>query len=451
MSSLWNRVRLGVKSLFSGNKLPKHRPKVGEKILSNQSAIAEKNWWLPYYQDTDNYLEETEAMRRAYRGMERYAIVKSGLDSKVLSVASLDKQFQAENPDSPRENEACEFLQHCVDRVPGGMVQIIQTIGRPHLIDGFSITEKVWDIEDQGDFRNKLVLRDLKPKDTMQLQFLHDKFDNICAVKDSRDPEQNEWDIRDFVFSVNNPMANRPFGISDFRAAYGPYWMVDTVTKLRAIAAERWASPFLVGFYTDDSDQSALENALKKARSATWMAVPEGVRLEAMVLAQGSEQIFKSFVDDCDKKILIALVGAYLQTLEGQVQDARGDTKVQKSITELYQWHLAVTIQELFNRQIIPDLIDFNYPGIPYPKLTLGGVNEKDLQDIGNTLAIARNQLGLPLSKKDTYKRLSIQKPDPNDPEDIIQPQGAGLGGGFGDMLGGGQPSFGSVPFGGGA
>jgi hypothetical protein len=365
-------------------------------------------WFLPYH---DQLIGETPAMRAAYRLMLRSSTVKTGLYSKILSVASLDYQIQPDIPDSPRDLEACEFLKYNISRTPMGMFGLVHTILTHKLVNGHQLSEPVLDMErEDRTWRGKVVLADLKPKhpDTYDLQC--DEYSNPAAVK-GRGPNAGDvWPISDFVYSRYLPLYDDPLGTSDLRSAYQPYFMRDTVTKLRAIHAEKYTSPFMVGQYGNQDDKPDLEDALARARSNSWIAIPVGTQIEAKSIATSGESDYKSFIDDCDKQMLIGIVGAYLQILEGQVQDGRGSASVSKTVSELFQWLLAVIFQEVINKQLFPLLMRLNYAGIGVPRLTLGGVSEDEIAKIIANMQGAQ-ALGLKLSQKDAYTRLSMQPP----------------------------------------
>lgn len=403
-------------------------------------------WFLPYH---DQLTGETPAMRAAYRLMLRSSTVKTGLYSKILSVASLDYQIQPDIPDSPRDLEACEFLKFNISRTPMGMFGLVHAILTHKLINGHQLSEPVLDMErEDRTWRGKIVLADLKAKhpDTYDLQC--DEYSNPAAVK-GRGPNAGDvWPISDFVYSRYLPLYDDPLGTSDLRSAYQPYFMRDTVTKLRAIHAEKYTSPFMIGQYGNQDDKPDLEDALARARSNSWIAIPVGTQIEAKNIASSGESDYKSFIDDCDKQMLIGIVGAYLQILEGQVQDGRGSASVSKTVSELFQWLLAVVFQEVVNKQIFPLLMRLNYAGIGVPRLTLGGVSEDEIAKIIANMQGAQ-ALGLKLSQKDAYTRLSMQPPLGPDDEltaaTVTQLQTQAMQSPPGDGAGGGDPFAGGM------
>jgi hypothetical protein len=362
---------------------------------------------LPYYDPTHSV---TETMRRAFKGMLKSPAVKAGLLTKVYAVASLDWQIQPANPHSPRDLEACDFLRFCVERLPSEMPGLIETLTIPRLIDGYQAAEKIRTIEKEDPrWRGKMVYEDIRAKPTDLYEPIVDEYARVIGIRGMRANYGEVYPIEDFVWTRHLPIYDNPIGNSDLVAAYQHYWMRDTVTKLRAIHAEKFTSPMMKGEAPPDK-RSALAEALEAAKSRTWMVVPDGVKVEAMNLALRGEADFKSFIDDCDRQILISLTGAYLQHLEGQVADGRGSSKEGRSISELFQWTLAVAVQIAFNKQIAPELIRLNYAGVGVPRLVLGGLSEQEIAAILNNYVLLQN-LNFAPSREEVSRRTSFATP----------------------------------------
>ncbi len=404
------------------------------RLTHGSGGVISQFWFLPYH---DGVTGETAAMRAAYRQMLRSPAVKSGIFSKVLSVASLDYQFHPAVPDSPRDMEACDFIRFNYERIPMGVPGLCHTLLTHPLVDGRVLAEPVLEPEtEDARWRGKIVLNDVKPKHPDLYELHPDAYGNPVAVKGKGPNAGDVWPIKDFVYHRHLPLYDDPMGTSDLRAAYQAYFMRDTVTKLRAISAEKWTSPMLKGTYDTDDAKPGLEAALERAKGNTWMAIPLGTQVEALAIASRGESDFKSFVDDCDRQILIALCGAYLQVMEGQVSDGTGNSQVSKSITELFQWWLLVTLQEVANKQLTPLLMRLNYAGVGSPKMSMGGLTEEEVKKILENIILAQSA-GLQISKKHAYSRTGMQMPsDEADVLEPVAPAGLGMGlpapGGFG-------------------
>lgn len=389
------------------------------------SQIAGRFWFLPYGGD---HTGESETMRLAYKAMVKSPYIFSPLRMLMYSVASLDWQVIPERPNSPRDNECAQFLRHCIERLPDGMPGLAVSCLLPRSIDGYSIAEKVLEIERTAEkWRGKAVLKAVKSKDTDLFDLQVDEFNNVLGVRGKGANNSNHYyPINEFVYGRNLPIYDEPKGMSSLRCAYGSYWLLDTVTKLRAIHNEKYTTPFLVGTYNaaDQDQKSSLEAALAAAKAATWISVPDGAQVAAVSMAGAGESDYKSFCDDCKRDMLIAIIGAYLQVLEGQVSDGRGNADVSsKDVTSLFQWMLAAQFQQIVTKQIFPELVALNYTGVGSFSLVLGGVAEKTVAEILSN-AQAAQAVGLPLSKSDVQRRTSWGAPT-DEADELKPPQAA--------------------------
>ncbi len=312
-------------------------------------------------------------------------------------------------------------MRHVIDRLPMGMCGLAQTVLMPMLIDGYQAAEKVRSVEqEEPEFAGKIVYTDVKSKPTEFYDLLVDPFANVTGVMGRGPNTGYQWPISEFVFTRYLPIYDSPVGNSDFAAAYSAYWISDTVTKLRAVHAEKFVSPSVVGEFANPDDKPELEVTLEKMRSRTWAAVPAGVKINALNLAQQGESDFKSFIDDCDKKMAIAITGAYLQFLESTGNDPRGNSQVGRSVGELFQWLLAAILQEAVSKQMLTELTRWNSPGVKPPRLVLGGVDEVEIARILTNAGLLQN-LGFNLSKSDISRRTSYQEADPDKPDDMLK------------------------------
>lgn len=438
------------------------RPSTDEKLPQNYASAFGKVWFLPYLDSTTN---DSPAIRTAMRQMRRDPYVKAAWTPQVLTVASEDWQIQASEQGHPLAEDQADFVKRVLeDYTDGGMPHVVSSICEPMGSDGFCLAEKVMAAADRGRLAGKVVLKALKARDTTQaeLRIDGDEFGNVRGVQSLRDPKQTRWPIQDFVYGRYRTVFDEPLGEAAFRPSYGAYWHRDTVRKLRVIHHEKKNAGFLVGTYVDDDDKGHLESVLRNARASTWAAIPDGVKLDAINLSTASEPDYASFDESLRDEIVTGIAFATLQVIQGNVPDARGDSKVQKATADLGPWLLMVLVQECVNKQVIPDLIDFNYPfpaGGGYPKLTFGSISNAELLEQVQ-LVQQYLQLGFKPSKRHYAKTLSVQEADPEDPDDALggqQPPG-GTGGppGMGGPGGGGTPPLppggggGADPFGGG-
>lgn len=395
-----------------------------ERIATRLAGLAGQIRFLPFQESVTG---ETPAQRKAYRVMFKDPTVKAAILDKVLSVAALDLSV---NPgdEGPRDKDAADLGLHVINRTAGGeygltgLPAIVESVILPGLIDGFSVCEKVWDVESHGKWSGKAILKWLKAKDTdRDLNLEVDNHNNITAIIGIGINSSNRWPPQAFVIWKHLSVFDNPGGMSDLRAAYKAYWIRDVAWKLRAIHLEKYTSPMLKGTYTDAGTQKAeLEEALERAKAATWISVPQGALVEAFEISQKGTADFKAAIDDLNHEIFLGISGAVLQALEGSTTDGRGNSQVHKSTADIRKWHIRACVESVINSQILPDAIDLNMVGVSYPMASLGGVNDSEMQtSLAVDVGLSRD-LQLPLSRKDLYKRYG--RPEPLDTNDTLEP-----------------------------
>lgn len=414
------------------------RPSTEEKLPANYfHGVAGKIWFLPF---ADSVTKDTPQIRAAMRLMRRDPYVKAAWEPQLFKVASEDWQVHPSEKKNPLAEEQADFCKRVIeDYLDGGMMALVRSICAPLGSDGFSLAEKVWAVAERGRLEKRIICSALKAKDPNDLHLEGDRYNNVQSVT-SLKKHGERYPITDFLYSRYLTVFNEPMAEAAFRPAYGAYWMRDTVRKLRVIHHEKKMAGMLVGTYLNPDDKGTLESALERAKSATWLAVPEGVQIQALAISTAAEPDYKSFDESNRDEIVQAIAFATLQILTSSVSDPRGDSKVQKTMADLGPWYLMAIVMDTVNNQLFPDLIDFNFP-FPaaggYPKLTFGAVSNQELIETISLLEGAQ-RVGLKPSRKHYAEALSIKESKPDDPDDQMQPAGAappgpgGMGGGAG-------------------
>jgi hypothetical protein len=180
---------------------------------------------LPFF-DLWQTADENPAMRRAYRQMARSPIVKAALYQKIFNAATLKFQSHAwkigdASPDR-RDSEIAEAVKwQFTEGMEGGIPEMAWNVLIHSLIDGLSVNEEIWDVEDSGLYKGKECIRRLKPKDVDQDLYLWvDSYRNVTAVQGLRYNGGEMWSPDSFVIHQNCPLFGNPGGMSDLRACY---------------------------------------------------------------------------------------------------------------------------------------------------------------------------------------------------------------------------------------
>ncbi len=388
----------------------------------------------PFY---DNLTGETPEIRSMYRQVLKEPTVKAALLGKIFAVSQSDLTMKAAAK-TPYDQQIADFNRDNLAKTRGGVRHVIESMLFGALLDGYSVSEKIRCVAERGKWKGKIVLGHLKAKDTQysngpwsvtggnhragsgwgRVQLVVDEFKNVTAIFAGSPNGGVEFDPKDFVVVTYLKLFESPLGMSDMRAINRASTCKEAAIRLRMIFLDKYTGPFLVGKHNNETTRLYMEAALKKARAAGYITIPEGSEVEVLNLAMSGTADFKSAIDDFDREILIGIQGAFLHIFEGQTADGRGDTKVHKGQSDLFVWYLAQLAADAINEQIVPDFTDLNFPGKPeLPTASLGGVDPAAIVSelkIGDTLHAA----GVPTSLEAWYEK--SQWPAPKSPEDTL-------------------------------
>jgi SPP1 gp7 family putative phage head morphogenesis protein len=240
---------------------------------------------------------------------------------------------------------------------------------------GFSVTEKLYKILEDKDYKGMIGLRTLKTRPPHSIEFFLE--DNGDIKKDGLKQWQSEGQVplpqdKFIIYSYNSKFGN-PYGQSDFRDAYRSWYIKDKLIRFEAIYLERHGNPFMLGKYkrgASKDTQDALLNILNRLQTKTSAKVPEDVTIELLEVAKSGEQAFQSSISKHDTKISRAFL---LPELLGFTDREGGSYSLGKEQFDLFymlveSWQKQV--EELINEHLIKFLINFNFENVEvYPKI----------------------------------------------------------------------------------
>jgi hypothetical protein len=390
------------------------RELMAEKVRSGPRDLILPQF-MPFY---DNYSQETAGMRRQYRYIA-YAnpYAHSALLDRVYGVAALDvtvkppKLKGTARQEKSTVFEIADYIDFCANEgVAGGMPTSIESIMFPGLVDGYSICDPVVEPVDTGTWSGMNCYGQIKTKDTSNDAVLQlDDYNNIVGVLGLRYNPGDEFGPGGLAIWTHLMPYGRPTGTSAMRCVYSPCFYWDTATKLRAIALQLRAQPVVTASYKEErtATQASLTSQLQNIAKNLFLIAPESVVFDVLDLAGGSIDAFANAEKDWSHQIKLGISGASLPTVEGTVNDGRGDTKIQKTAGDLRVWRDAKSMECVWNDRkngLVRNLVDLNYCSPYYPKLGISGV---DVQELQAEVAIdsALQALGYDLDKEELEDR----------------------------------------------
>lgn len=344
--------------------------------------------FLPYF---DNYSNETQEHRTAYRRLAlSNAYVKSALLDVVFGVSSLDlsvKPAKTKKSEKRQNFAAAEFLEWALtEGLAGGVPRLVEAVLFPGLIDGYSVCDAVLGPVEQGKWTGKICLEQLKDKDTGNDIILQvDDYRNVVGLLGIRYNGGAEFTPGGFVIWANLPPYGLPTGTSELRCVYTPAWFLDTVEKLRGVALQLRAQPIPLITYqgNQESVRNSIIQQLSNLTKNAFLTAPEGVKAQMLDLAGSSIEAFNEALRDYKHDIYQGITGQTLSSLEGQIEDGRGNTTVHKNVADLRVWRRAKAMDAVVNDRksgLGKSLLDLNFILSDYPKISLAGVDPAEIE-----------------------------------------------------------------------
>lgn len=371
----------------------------------------------------DNLTGETWEIREAHRQIAlREPAVSSALQAKTFAVCSLDVQVIPEDKSVPAHKDAAAWVDWAVSNARGGWPEVLFNTAYPGQIDGFGVSEKVWDTvpDDHPKYAGRWTLKALKSKDTRFIRFKLDQYKNVTAIQ-SMNAGQGGMPLNpgDFVIFTWMKLFESPFGISAMRPVNRAANLIGAAIKLRAIMLENFSGPFLVVKSGNPENRNRMAMAvLKDARSRGFLVLDQEDDFQVVNLATSAPDQFQQTIEDLRKDIYLSIRGAYLQALESS--SPQGSSETHRSQADLFEWWLATTLSSCITEQLVPDLVTPNYGSKGgRPKVILGGVDPNEVLKAADQIKRAQ-EIGIQVSAGYAIERLQLEPP--RDANDVLRP-----------------------------
>jgi len=315
-----------------------------------------------------------------YKKMRRDDQIKSALFVKKYARLSTGYSIiEPENP-SPQEKEASEFIRYALDsfnfhKALKGIMTGIDF--------GYSVSEENWTIADKGQYKGKIIPKNIKSKEPGNYTFILDAFDNIVSMKDSTG---EEMPIDKFViFSYSEEFEN-PYGKSDLESAYDAWWLKTNFQKFWTIYMERFGIPTAVGTHpkhATDDQKAYLQQVLKDIQHKTSIAKSDAFTIDLLEVAKEKGELWIHSLDALDNRLARSILCPQLLGVSGS---KFGSYSLGKKQFQVFLWvlsELGIEIENTINPQIIKRLVDYNYSDIDrYPKFQLNEITEEGAEKL---------------------------------------------------------------------
>ena len=326
--------------------------------------------------------------------MKLDATVKATLFVKKFTRLST-QWFVKPASESAQDVAIAEFYDQQLTQIPGTVIKFL--LGQMTCLDyGYSILEENYYYIEEGESKGKIGLSSIKSKKPHDITFNLDKFNNIENLVQKQDGKDVELPTNKFIVTSWMPEWENPYGTSDLKAAYIPWWQKDVIMRFQAIWLERYPSPFLLGTYppgTDEETKDELLTILEDLQIHTEAIKPEGVEIETVTMDRTGSDIYTKAIDKRDSMIARALLVPEL--LGFTDKGSTGSYALGKKQFDLFigiLWHLGRTLEETIHEQLTVPLVTWNFPVKTFPEFTFYPLTEESNEmkaKIAATLASA--------------------------------------------------------------
>jgi SPP1 gp7 family putative phage head morphogenesis protein len=312
-----------------------------------------------------------------YDKMRRDEQVKACQWLKRLSVLCSGWTVESSS-DENQDIEVADFCTEVFKRLKGTLEERVKQI-LTAMDFGFSVTEKIWGLISDGDFRGKIGLIELKTRKPHRWDFLTDAHGNLMPMGLWQMNGQYKYDQAKFVIYSHQKEFDNWYGRSDLQEAYRPWWSKDIIIRFWNIFLERYGMgiPFLhanEGRTLTDPDYTDLKNAIFNLQAGSALATKSDNALidilESTRRGTGEYEKAVTYYDRAIGKALLMPSGLGFSEDTKSGSYARSQTHF-----DLWLWIMMdlrkITEETIINEQIIRELVDYNYTVKKYPQFKL--------------------------------------------------------------------------------
>lgn len=348
-------------NLLNVEKIVKENPviELGSDVNYNQITQS-LDYGQMYYYDRTPILTE-----KSFADIEKIVLtdaqVIASLDRKRLSVLQLGWTIQSAD-DSEESKLLRNFIDYCLLAMEGTIEDALFQL-YSSIVFGYSLSEINFKWCNNTDYKGKLVLKNIKNKNTGVYQFNLDTFGNILGITNLYNVGQPLPKDK-FIWLSWKPRYSNPYGYGLADTLYYLCYAKKQLMKNSLIGAGKWANPSLyiqTGPQPSTEEIAAAKQFAFDIQNSSAGALPEPLKAQLLELANRSQnpnlEIIKFINDEIAKCINLSSAGT--TSNEGQSSYASKQIELTSSlIDENYMIKLS---EDLINEKIIKLLCGINF------------------------------------------------------------------------------------------
>lgn len=288
---------------------------------------------------------------------------------------------------------------------------------------GFSVFEKVWELQD-----GKYKWRKLAPRLPKTIQrWWMDEEGGLTGVqqwiwkidKESQAGTFRQIDIpieKLLVFTHEREGSNYQ-GISLLRAAYKHWYYKDQLYRIDGIAAERHGVGLAVFTYprnatTSQKDDVSAVGERLHAHERAYVALPDNIGFDLKGVV-GQLHDIKGSIEHHDLQIVRSILAQFINLGSAEV-GSYALSQDQSGFFLMGLRAIGMNIRETVNRFAIKQLVDYNWTVNKYPQLVVSGLDRIDVEKLSKAVAeLVTAGVIMPDTQMDEELRRMLRLPAP--------------------------------------
>lgn len=318
--------------------------------------------------------------------------VKAGLSVVKLPLMRADWTI-IPGSDSPRDEEIAEFVETDLKNMKLSWGSFLRQ-ALLYLDYGNMTFEKVWEIRDDS----KIHLRKLAPRlPRTIMEYRVDKRGGLTGIRQQAFSDGFTSDViipvEKLLVFVNEQEGADFRGTSMLRAAYKHWHLKEGLYLVDVIAKEKRGVGVDVATLSENAseeDQNNSEAALQSihAHDKMWLTEIEG-KFKYRIEGIGGGGVLDALgsIEHHDLRILRSILAEFLAMGAG----SEGSLAMHKDKSSFFVMALkgvAVNILDTVNKHLIPQWVDYNWPGVEvYPQLTHSRLETRDVLQMAEAVS----------------------------------------------------------------
>ena len=382
---------------------------------------------------------------KIYREMEDDDQVKVCLEVRKQSRLSSPWSVLPGEEDDSEAEEYAEFVEHVFKRMPGTLEDNLYDIYSA-IEYGFSVSELVYELIEDGPFAGKIGLRAIKTREPFNYYFKTDVFGNVqglvyvglhanlnamnlesiqssslgagiilpgqpgsTRIVSSAAAEygtlSNPFPTEKFVIYSYNSKFGNPYGKSDLTGAFRSWVSKKMIMKFWNVWLERYASPFAWATYDPALGLKKeiieeLDDFLANLSARSGWRGPKGVELNIAKTEGTAGNSYEQAVEAHNRFIAHSILVPNLIGFIGSQGSggSGGSYSLGKEHMDAFMWVVNKlgrdTSQSIMGEQIISRLVKMNFPNVDdskMPKFKFEGVDEDSMKVKAEIMQILGN------------------------------------------------------------